>query len=335
MAIETQPDAGLETEAVEAPIGRRPRIFRTEVAWVPFALLVVLAVGVSIVQPSFLSIVSIQNVLVQAAPILIIAVGLTPTILLGGLDLSVAALTSLACILLALTTPTMGTGGLLLVLVLCAAAGAIVGYVHAVAQIPSFIVTLGAMGLYGGLGYVLSNATNLPMGAGGAAVAWASGGIAMLPVSFVVSVVILLIGSFLLSRTLLGRQIYAIGSAETGAIVQGISPVLVRVVCYAFSALCAALAGVWLVAGLSYASPGMADTYLLPSIAAVLVGGTAISGGVGSLWRTLVGALIIMVIQSGMVFVKVDPTVSNLVFGVVIIVAVALTTDRRKLSIVK
>lgn len=311
------------------------RAARGNFALIPLAVLIVLILAITVVQPTFLQPGPIQSLLLQAAPVLILAVGITPSILIGGLDLSIASLSSLAGVLLAFLTPGLGVAGVALVVVMCAAAGALVGYIHAIAQIPSFIVTLGALGLYAGVALVLSDASNLPIGAGASSIAWASAGIAALPASFVIALVVLVLAALYLSRSTFGRRLYAVGAAEPGAIVSGLSPLAVRVASYAFSGACAALAAVFLVARTGYAAPTLAESYLLPTIAAVLMGGTAISGGVGSLWRTLVGALIVVVLLSGLIVVRVDPAMANLVFGVAVIVAVGLTTDRRKLTIVK
>jgi ribose transport system permease protein len=108
-----------------------------------------------------------------------------------------------------------------------------------------------------------------------------------------------------------------------------------KVVAFVLSASLAALAGVILAGRLASGSPTLAAELLLPSIAAVVVGGTAITGGVGSIWRTLVGALIISVVRIGMTFLGVNIFAQNIVFGAVLVAAVAITIDRSKIPIVK
>ena len=108
-----------------------------------------------------------------------------------------------------------------------------------------------------------------------------------------------------------------------------------KIIAFAVSGTLAALAGVILAARLASGSPTLANELLLPSIAAVVVGGTAITGGVGSIWRTLVGALIISVVRIGMTFLGVNIFAQNIVFGAVLIAAVAITIDRSKIPIIK
>jgi len=303
--------------------------------WGPLIVLVALTLLIASVQPAFVQLQSIQNMTLQAAPIIIIALGLTPVILIGGLDLSVASLASLATVLMALTIPQLGPAGLILVVGMCAVAGGLVGFIQAVAQVPSFIVSLGALGFYAGVALVVSNATTISMGAGQSTLEWLGGGILGLPVSFVLAVFLLVGSAIVVANTVVGRRIYAIGASEPAAIVSGISPVAIRVICFSFSGFCAAIGGAFLLARTSYASPTLADLYLLPALAAVLLGGTALSGGVGSIWRTLVGSLVVVVVQTGLVVVGVDPRVSNLVFGALIIATVAATIDRKHALVVK
>jgi len=303
--------------------------------WGTLIVLVALTMLIASVQPAFVQLQSIQNMTLQAAPIIVIALGLTPVILIGGLDLSVASLASLATVLMALTIPQLGPAGLILVVGMCAVAGGLVGFIQAVAQVPSFIVSLGALGFYAGVALVVSNATTISMGAGQSTLEWLGGGILGLPVSFVLAVFLLVGSAIVVANTLVGRRIYAIGASEPAAIVSGISPVAIRVICFSFSGFCAAIGGTFLLARTSYASPTLADLYLLPALAAVLLGGTALSGGVGSIWRTLVGSLVVVVVQTGLVVVGVDPRVSNLVFGALIIATVAATTDRKHVLVVK
>ena len=237
--------------------------------------------------------------------------------------------------LLAIFTPGLGMVGVVIVIAAAAATGALVGFVQSFAQIPSFVVTLGALGVYSGLALVLSGATSKPLGAGAASIAWLGGTVALIPVSFLIGIVLIFVLGWALHATTWGRRLYALGAGEPASIMSGISPRRVRVAAFAVSGGSAALAACFLVARTSYASPTMADAYLLPALAAVLVGGTAISGGVGSVWRTLCGALIIVVLQAGLVVMGFDPVVLNLAFGVLVVVAVAVTTDRRKLSVIK
>lgn len=301
----------------------------------PVVLLVLLWMAIAAVEPDFLSAGSAAAVATQAAPLLFLAVGLTPVIILGGIDLSLAALTSLASILLVKFLPGLGLAGLLLVLAVCAAAGAIVGLVHAVGQIPSFVVTLGAFGLYTGLALQISDANNAPLTGHTELVTWTMGTIAGLPAGFAAAVGFAVIVYLAMRYLSFGRYTYATGAREEAALMSGVRTGRLRAGLFALAGLSAGLAAISLVGRTTYASPSLANTFLLPSIAAVVVGGTAISGGVGSALRTLAGGLIVTVIQVGLVVVGIDAVLQDVIFGLIIIIAVALTTDRSKLPVIK
>lgn len=301
----------------------------------PAGLLIALVIVIGINDASFLTADSLLLIAAQSAPVVIFAVGLTPVILLGAIDLSIGALASLCSVLFVLATPSLGVFGIVVVIGFAAILGAIVGWTHAVAQVPSFVVTLGALGLYSGLALVLSDARDQPMGAGASAFEYLTGFLASIPVTFVVAVCIAAAAAAVLHKTTLGRAVYAIGSAEAASIMSGLSPTRARTLAFAFCSACAATASAFLVSGTGFSSPTLADGYLLYGIAAVLVGGTAISGGVGSVARSVLGGLVVTVVLAGLVIVGIDPKVSDLVFGAVIIVVVSVTTNRRKLTSVK
>mgnify|MGYP001115963911 FL=1 len=156
-----------------------------------------------------------------------------------------------------------------------------------------------------------------------------------MPNVVVIGLVVLLIAHVLQSRTRFGRYSAAIGAGEPAAYASGVKVDRQKVIAFVLSGACAALAGIVLVGRLASGSPTLASELLLPSIAAVVVGGTPGTGGVGSIWRTLVGALIISVVRIGMTFLGVNIFAQNIVFGVVLVAAVAITIDRSKIPIVK
>jgi ribose transport system permease protein len=277
----------------------------------------------------------LTSVATQAAPLIILAVGLTPVIMIGAIDLSLAAGTSLASILVVKLVPSTGFAGLLLVLAITAALGALVGLVHAVAQVPSFVVTLGAFGLYSGLALQISDANNEPLTGHLELVNWVSRGFLGLPASFVAAAIFALLVWVAMKYLSFGRYTYAVGANEAAAQMSGVRTIRLRVGLFCLAGLAAGLAAIPLVGRTGYASPSLASTYLLPTIAAVVVGGTAISGGVGGVLQSLIGALSVTVIQVGLVVVGAEPVLQNIIFGLIIIAAVALTTDRTKLSTIK
>lgn len=330
----------IRTSAPTPPTGHPPapvsRGLRTKMLdYLPLIVLIGLTLILVARDPGFLSVASGQAIAVQAAPVLVVALGLTPVILLGSIDLSVAALTALSSILLVKWVTEFGALGLLAVIAFAAAVGAVVGVAHAKGQAPSFIITLGALSVYAGAALTISNGTNLPLSVNAHYVTWVNGRLAGIPASFLVGVAMLVILAALLKFTPLGRYLYSIGAGEPAALMSGVPVVRVRVAAFSICAVGAALAAILTVGRITFSSPTLASNLLLTSIAAVVAGGTAISGGLGSVWKTLVGVLTVTVVQVGMVSTGIDPVWQNVVFGAVIITAVALTTDRNKLPIIK
>jgi ribose transport system permease protein len=303
--------------------------------FIPLGVLALLVVGVSIAEPGFASLASARVVTDEAAVILLLAAGQTMVILLGGIDLSVAALASLCGVLFARWVPEHGVLGIFMVLALATTAGAIQGLVHVRAQLPSFIVTLGGLGVFSGAALSLSGESTVQLRENYELVSWAADRVLGVPAGFVFALAVVAVLASLSRRLPFGRHLRAIGSAEPVALMSGVRAKRVKVAAFAISGLCASLAALLLVARLSAGSPSQADALLLPAIAAVVVGGTAITGGVGSVGRTLVGALIIAVLRVGMSVAGVPAAYEQLVYGALVIAAVAVTIDRAKLAAVK
>lgn len=300
----------------------------------PLAVLAALLAAFGMMEPSFLSGYSLGVLAGESSVILVLAIGQTLVILLGGIDLSVAALASLVSVLLALVLPGVGAVGLAGVLLLATLLGALQGYVHARAQIPSFIVTLAGMGLFSGAALMIGQ-TTIILQSGNETVSWLSGRIYGVPRAFIFATVVLLVLMAALRWLPFGRRIYAIGLGERAALLSGIKVARTKIAVFAISGLCAGLAGMMLVARTQSGNPTIADNLLLPSIAAVVIGGTAITGGVGGLIRTLIGALTVGILRIGTAVVGLDPAYEPIAYGILVAGAVALTIDRSRATIVK
>lgn len=300
----------------------------------PLLVLAALVVGLGWFKPSFLSYYSLSVLAGESSVILLLATAQTIIILLGGIDLSMAALASLASVLIALALPAGGVAGLLGVLTLTTAVGAAQGYIHARAQVPSFVVTLAGLGLCSGAALAIAPAT-VPITAGYAVVGWLKGRVIGVPYAFLFAVAGLLALAAVLRWLPVGRHIYAIGMGEGAALLAGIRVARVKILAFALTGLFAGLAGMLMAARTRGGHPTIADSLLLPSIAAVVVGGTAITGGSGGLMRTLAGVLIITVLRVGIAVVGLDPGYEPLAYGIVVVGAVALTIDRSRTVIVK
>jgi ribose transport system permease protein len=239
-------------------------------------------------------------------------------------------------VLLASWLPSAGVGGVLATLAATTLAGALNGAVSAYAQVPSFVVTLGAMGLWSGVALTVSGASTISITEGYDTIFWLRDlRVAGLPIAAVLAIAAVLVAAGLMAALANGRALHAMGRAERAALMSGARTPRLRVLAFALSGLCAGLAAVVLAASQFSGAPTLADSLLLPAIAAVVVGGTAITGGVGGPLRTLVGALLIAVLRIGMSVMGVDPSYEQIVYGAVIVSAVALTLNRGHVGIVK
>jgi ribose transport system permease protein len=304
--------------------------------WLPLLTLVGLMLVVGVTQPEFLT----PNYLIQlagdTATLFVLAAGVSFTIMLGGIDLSIQAMASLASVLIALTVGRIGYGSFVLTIVIGALSGWAGGMAHVKLKIPSFIATLAVGGVLTGVALVISHERSITLNESERAFLWwTTGDFFGVPHEVMIAAALLIIGDIVQRRTRFGRYSEAIGAGEAASYASGVKVDRQKVIAFTLSSAFAAFAGVILAGRLMSGSPTLANEQLLPAIAAVVVGGTAITGGVGNIRRTLVGALIIGVIRAGMTFVGVNIFAQQIVFGAVLIVAVAITIDRTKIPIVK
>jgi ribose transport system permease protein len=306
------------------------------IAALPLLVLIALVALVTAQQPNFLGAANVRGLLEGLAPILLLALGQTFVILTGGIDLSFAVVASLSTVLLALWLPEMGPIAVLLVPLIALLTGLLTGIVVAIAQVPSFIVTLGAMGLWSGVALTLSSASTIRISAGHDAILWITDmRIAGLPVSALLAILLAIVAAVAFKTLSRGRTLHAMGLAEKALLMSGNSTRTIRVAAFGMSGLFAGFAGLVLASSQYSGGPTLGDTLMLPAIAAVVIGGNAITGGVGGPMKTLVGALIIIVLRVGLNAIGVDPAYEQIVYGGIIIVAVVLTIDRSRLGIVK
>jgi ribose transport system permease protein len=304
--------------------------------FLPLATLVVLVAAVGVFQPSFLRLSTLLQVAGDTAVLFVLAAGVTFVIMLGGIDLALQSMASLASVIVALTVGRLGYGAFALAIAVGAMAGLAAGLAHVRLKIPSFIATLAMSGVLSSAALVLSKERSITLGeADRGYQTWITGDALGVPNVIVIALIVLVVAHILQSQTPFGRYSAAIGAGEPAAYASGVKVDRQKIFAYVLSAGFAALAGVVLAGRLSSGSPTLAAEQLLPAIAAVVVGGTAITGGVGSIWRTLIGALIISVVRIGMTFLGVNIFAQNIVFGAVLIAAVAITIDRSKIPIVK
>lgn len=303
-------------------------------ACIPLLVLLALLGAVGMVQPSFISPENLGLLAGESSVILLLATAQTLVIMLGGIDVSVAALAALASVLIALALPSSGWVGLLGVLGLTTLLGAFQGFVHVRAKIPSIVVTLAGLGMWSGLALVIAG-TTVPVVAGYGTVAWLEGRSFGVHHSFAFAMAALALVAIAQHRMPFGRRIRAIGLNPAAARLSGIRIQRVKVVAFGMTGLFSGLAAMTMVARTASGSPTIADSLLLPSIAAVLIGGTAITGGKGGVWRTLVGVLTVTVLRVGIAATGLSAAYEPIAYGVLVVVAAALVVDRTARSSVK
>jgi ribose transport system permease protein len=301
---------------------------------------IVLAALIGVVgawDATFLSASNLLSVASDTMTLFLMASGVTIVIIIGGIDLSVQAVASMASCIVAAYLPRWGAATIPAAL----AAGAVAGWIGGVAstrlRIPSFIATLAVSGVVTSAAYWFSatRAINIPEGLSQAYLSWTVGTTFGFPREVWVGLFALVALTFVLDLTPFGRRVRAIGSQERAALAAGLHVDRVKIAAFTLSGLMAGLAGVVMSARLGSGSPVLANEFLLPAIACIIVGGTSITGGVGSIWRTFVGALILQVVRIGMTYMGVTVFAQQIVFGFILVAAVAVTMDRRKVLIVK
>ena len=285
----------------------------------------------SILSPSFLTLSNLMNVLNQVSLNGLVAIGMTFVILSGGIDLSVGSILALSGALLAsmLKSGMPQIVAILIALVMSAVFGLLNGAFIATFNLQPFIVTMAFMTIFRGSTFVFTQGKPITgLGKQGIFVAAGRGDIVGVPWSGILLLVCLAITAFLLARTVYGKTIYAIGGNPEAARLSGLPVKTARASVYAVSGFFAGLAGMVLTSRLDSAQPLAGQSYELDAIAAVVLGGTSLSGGRGFMIGTLIGAFIIGILNNGLNLLEVSSFYQQIVKGAVILLAVLL--DRRK-----
>ncbi|MFD4336375.1 substrate-binding domain-containing protein [Streptomyces anulatus] len=293
--------------------------------------LVVLVVAMSLLSGDFLTTQNLLNVGVQAAVTAILAFGVTFVIVSAGIDLSVGSVAALSATVLAWSATSAGVP-VVLAVVLAIVTGIACGFVNGAlvsyGKLPPFIATLAMLSIARGLSLVISQGSPIAFPDSVSVLGDTLGG--WLPVPVLVMIAMGLITALILGRTFIGRSMYAIGGNEEAARLSGLRVKRQKIVIYALSGLFAAVAGIVLASRLVSAQPQAAQGYELDAIAAVVIGGASLAGGVGKASGTLIGALILAVLRNGLNLLSVSAFWQQVVIGVVIALAVLLDTLRRK-----
>src|SRR5215831_9717426 len=314
-------------------------------------VLIVLVAAFASMSPAFLTAGNLTILVKHVAVNAILAVGMTFVILSGGIDLSVGSVAGLAGII---------AGGLIhsglvlrsfgvvvyfhtwLVIALALLAGALVGAINGVLiaqlRVAPFIATLGSLYVARGAALLIANGATFPNLAGrtdlgNTGFLWfGSGGILGLPVAILLMIAFAGIGIFLAERTPFGRRVYSVGGNERAAELSGVRVPRIKLAVYVISGICSAAVGLVIAAQLASAHPATGETFELNAIAAVVLGGTSLMGGRGSVANTIIGAFVIGVLADGLILLGVSQFWQIVIKGLVIVFAVILDQLQQRYS---
>ena len=298
------------------------------------AVLILLVTLFGLSSDHFLSRVTFTTLANQIPALTVIAVGMTLVLIASGIDLSVGSVMALSSSLLALARVTWQLPLPVAVAVCLAvglAAGLANGFITVRWSVPSFIVTLGMLEIARGGAYLVTESRSVFVGAAMGRIGVPLPGIDLSP-AFLVAALVVAAGQILLSRTVLGRYIFAVGANPEAARLSGIDPRRVLVAVFAMSGLLAGLGGVFHLAYLESADPNSGIGLELSAIAAVVIGGTSLMGGRGSVVSSFFGVLIIAVLQAGLAQIGATEPTKRIVTGGVIVAAVILDAYRHRLG---
>jgi len=297
-------------------------------------ILLALCVVLTLLSNRFLTASNLLNVALQTSIMAIVAIGMTFTILTGGIDLSVGSVVALCGALAAGLIVRDGLNTYLaigLALLVGGALGVVSGLLIVKGNIPPFVATLSVMAVGRGLTLVYTQGRPIA-GLGESFVFWGTGKVGPIPVPVLILALVFVGAYVVLTRTRFGLYVYAIGGNEETARLAGINTVWIKIAVYVVSGLTSALTGVLLTARLWSAQPTAGVGLELDAIAAPVLGGTSLFGGVGSVGGTLVGAFIMGVLSNGLNLLEVSAYYQRVIKGVVFILAVMLDlyTKRRR-----
>ena len=298
-----------------------------------FASLVVIFIIFSIASPNFCKFDNVVGILLATAVNGVLAVGVTYVIITGGIDLSIGTVMTFSAVSagIIITNMHMPIGiGIIGALIAGGLCGLVNGLLIAKAKIPPFIATLGMMLVTKGLSLVLSGTKPIYFNDTPAFSEIAMGTAFGIPNAVVIFLVAAIIGGFILSKTVLGRYTVALGSNEEAARLSGINVIKWKIIVYVLTGIFAGLAGILMASRLNSAQPALGAGYEMDAISAVVIGGTSLSGGEGSMVGTVIGAFVITTLTNGLRILSVPQEWQTVVTGVIVIGAVYMDIVRRR-----
>ena len=301
--------------------------------WIQTYMLIFIVIGLgvilSFISSNFLTVTNLLNVVRQIAVNGILAIGMTIVCLTGGIDLSVGSIVAFSGIIAAGMLRDTGYPIIIIVLaaiVVGAVCGLYNGYFVAYWNAAPFVVTLSMMTIARGMTYVYSDGrpiSNLRT----EFLTIGKGSIAGIPIPTLILVVVFILGSIMLTKLKFGRYVYAVGGNENAAMVSGINVKRIMMV-YVLSGIACGIAAIILTARVSAGLPQAGESYELDAIAATVIGGTSLSGGRGRLWGTIVGAVLLGIVNNGLDLLNVSSFYQQIVKGLIILGAILIDSKR-------
>lgn len=299
----------------------------------PLAVILLVIVFRSI-SKSFLSVKNIRNLLVDVGPLLVAACAVSFIIQLGSIDLSVGNVISCTSITIAVIIGRLGIWSFPAVICYGLFTGLLNGWIFIQFQVPSFIVTMATMSIWQSTAYLISASPQLIPTDRWPLVNWLRWKVGIVSTPILIGLGVVVLCYFIQRFTVLGKSAYAVGVNETAARLAGIKVRKVKMLSFMLCGLLCSVAGIMLTANMRTGTPTIGNEYGLMSIAAVALGGSSLSGGRGNSLNTLLGALLVTLIGNGMTIIAVDAFWRDVVFGVLVIVAICITSDRSNLRAV-
>lgn len=298
-----------------------------------FGSLILLVIIFSIASPNFLKFNNIVGILLATAVTGVLAVGVTFVIITSGIDLSIGTNMTFAAVMTGVFVTNMKLpivvgviGGIL--------AGGFIGFLNGTAiakmKLPPFIATLGTMMITKGLSLVISKAKPIYFNDTPMFKQISMGQFLGIPNAVIIFFIVAIIGGFILSKTILGRYNFALGSNEEAARLSGINVDLWKIAIYTLCGIFAGIAGVLMASRLNSAQPALGAGYEMDAIAAAVIGGTSLSGGEGSILGTVIGAFVMTVLTNGLRILSVPQEWQIVVSGLIVILAVYMDILRRR-----
>lgn len=300
----------------------------------PILSLIILSVFFSIFEPRFLTYGNAMIVLQQSVVPMVAALGMTFVIVGGSIDLSVGSILALSALTTALSSEVMGFFAFIPGVLVGILAGLINGIIFAKGKVPSFIATMGTMAIFRGIVLLFTKGAPVEI-TSDAYLDIFSGRSFGLPHSSLIALISMIIAYIIYNKTVFGREVQAIGGGEKVAWLGGLKIDLIKIKMFIILGSLCGVAGMLQAARVMAATAQLGTGFELDVIAAVVLGGTPLTGGFGSVQGTILGTFIITVLSNGMNMIGVDPYMQQIVKGVVMILAVFITIDRKKIGLIK